>query len=203
MKSTEPPHAAYTAFASILTLADAHLCMNELKIQPEPPLQASSLKEFCYRQLIVPLLDLLRVGATPRKLAWSLAVGVAVGINPLLGSTTLACLAIAFILRLNLVASQITNHLVYPIELLLFFVFIHVGDRIFHTGGLPLEKHSLFYAARHHPVATTRLLWTWEWHALIVWFGCALLLTPILALLFTPILERMMCSLEEQRAAAK
>jgi len=168
--------------------------MNEVKTQFDQPVRTSSLKEFCYRQIVQPLLDLLRVGATPRKLAWSLAVGVAVGINPLLGSTTIACLAIAFLLRLNLIASQITNHLVYPIELLLFLVFIRLGDLLFHTGGLPLEKHSLFYAARHHPWATTKLLWMWEWHALIVWVAFALILTPVLALIFRPMLERLMRS---------
>lgn len=173
--------------------------MNQNENQSAPEPQPSALKEFCYRQLAVPLLNLLRVGATPRKLAWSLAVGVAVGINPLLGSTTVACLAIAFVLRLNLVASQITNHLVYPLQLLLFLAFIHLGDFMFHTPGLPLEKHSLFYAARHHPLATTRMLWMWEWHALIVWFVVALALVPVLAFLFTPMLQRMMRSVEEQR----
>lgn len=168
--------------------------MDELKTQPDESAPTSSVNEFCYRQIVLPLLDLLRRGATPRKLAWSLAVGVAVGINPLLGSTTVACLAIAFLLRLNLIASQITNHLVYPIELLLFLVFIRLGDLLFHTGGLPLEKHNLFYAARHHPWATTKLLWTWEWHALIVWLAFALILTPILALIFRPMLERLMRS---------
>lgn len=177
--------------------------MKEFESKPDQTLQSSTLKEFCYRQIARPLLDLMRVGTTPRKLAWSLAVGVAVGINPLLGSTTLACLAIAFLLRVNLIASQITNHLVYPLELLLFLVFIRLGDLLFHTGGLPLEKHSLFYAARHHPWATTKLLWTWEWHALIVWFAFALILTPVLALIFCPILERMMRSLKQPASAAK
>lgn len=171
---------------------------NQSKSDASPP-QPNTLKEFCSRQLAAPLLNLLRVGVTPRQLAWSLAVGVAVGINPLLGSTTVACLAVAFVLRLNLIASQITNHLVYPLQLLLFFAFIRVGDFVFRTGGLPAEKHSLFYAARHHPLATTRILWKWEWHALIVWFVFALVLAPVLALLFTPILRRMMRSVERQR----
>jgi uncharacterized protein (DUF2062 family) len=168
--------------------------MNELKTQPAEAQPTSSVKDFCYRQIVLPLLNLLRMGATPRKLAWSLAVGVAVGMNPLLGSTTIACLAIAFLLRLNLIASQITNHLVYPLQLLLFLVFIRVGDLLFHTGALPLEMRSLFYAARHHPWATTKLLWTWEWHALTVWFAFALILTPILAFVFAPLLERLMRS---------
>jgi len=70
---------------------------------------------------------LLRKGADPDKLAWSLALGVVVGVNPLLGSTTLVALGLASVFRLNLVASQVGNHAMYPVELLLFPVFIKVG----------------------------------------------------------------------------
>jgi len=146
---------------------------------------------FFQRRLITPILDLLRMGATPEKLAWSLAAGLIIGINPLLGSTTLVCLLVALATRLNMVASQIANHLVYPLEIALFFVFIRVGDRIFHTGHLPLEGHALIHEARIHPIETTRMLWSWEWHALLVWAGFAAFAIPLLATLFTPPLRRL------------
>jgi uncharacterized protein (DUF2062 family) len=149
------------------------------------------------RRIISPVMHLLRVGASPRRLAWSLAVGVAVGINPLLGSTTLVCLAVAFLLRLNLVASQITNHLVYPLQLAMFFVFLHLGDRVFHTGALPLGKEAMLAGMRHHPLATTRLLWSWEWHALVVWAIFAMLGTPILVAVLTPALKRLLVTIHE------
>ena len=153
------------------------------------------------RRLIGPLLHLLRVGASPRRLAWSLAVGVAVGVNPLLGSTTVLCLAVAFVLRLNLVASQISNHLVYPLQLALFFVFIHIGDTVFHTGALPLGREAMLSGMRHHPLATTRLLWTWEWHALAVWLLLMCLAVPVMAALLTPVLRRLLVTLKEQPVA--
>ncbi len=83
-------------------------------------------------------MGLLRMGADPDKLAWSLALGVVVGVNPLLGSTTLVALGLASVFRLNLVASQVGNHAVYPLEILLFPVFIKVGDVVFGTEKLPL-----------------------------------------------------------------
>ena len=151
------------------------------------------------RKVIDPVIHLLRVGCTPRKMAWSLAVGIAVGINPLLGSTTVFCLVVAFALRLNLVASQITNHLVYPLQLALFFVFLRIGDKLFHTGPLPLSRHELFEGVRHHPLTTTHELWRWEWHALVVWLVCVLVATPLLALLLTPVLRGLLHKVQTEQ----
>jgi uncharacterized protein (DUF2062 family) len=166
---------------------------------PTDPEPGTSLFQ---RRIITPLLDLLRVGCSPRKLAWSLAAGLVIGINPLLGSTTLVCLLLAFVLRLNLVASQIANHVVYPLQLALFLIFIRIGDKFFHTGRMPLSGHALFYGARHHPLATTRLLWTWEWHALIVWAIFSAIAAPAIALILTPMLHRLLHRLHKHPVPA-
>jgi uncharacterized protein (DUF2062 family) len=160
---------------------------------PLPPRQLPNpverLRRWLDRRVAAPLLYLLRHGASPEKLAWSLAVGVACGINPLLGSTTLVCLAVAAPLRLNLIAAQISNHLCYPLELALFFVFIRLGDRLFGTPHLKLGREALLHAFHDHPWTTTQALWTWEWHALIVWLLASLILTPVLALCLMPLLR--------------
>ncbi len=176
--------------------------MSQFSIPFEPPNSQEDHPSFFQRRLIAPLLELLRVGASPEKLAWSLAIGFVIGVNPLLGSTTVVCLLVAFAARLNMVASQIANHLVYPLEVALFLVFIKLGDLIFHTGKLPLEGHALFHAARHHPFATTRILWAWEWHALIVWAVFAAVAAPILATVFTPMLRRLHHRIHKHPTAA-
>ena len=169
--------------------------MADRTLPPLKPNLAQTLHATLQRHIIAPLLNLLRVGASPRKLAWSLAVGFAVGINPLLGTTTLACFIVALLLRLNLVASQISNHLVYPLQLALFFVFIRIGEAAFGTGPLPLGRNALLTSIRHHPLSTTRLLWTWEWHALIVWFAIVSITTPLFVALLTPLLQRLLLSM--------
>jgi uncharacterized protein (DUF2062 family) len=138
-----------------------------------------------------PVVGLLRMGADPDKLAWSLALGVVVGVNPLLGSTTLVALGLASAFRLNIVASQVGNHAVYPLEWLLFPVFIKLGDLVFRTDNLPLQGHDLWYAAKHHPWHTTRILWRWEWHALVVWAVFAVVAAPLIAKGSEPMLRRM------------
>jgi uncharacterized protein (DUF2062 family) len=138
-----------------------------------------------------PVVGLLKHGADPDRLAWSLALGVVIGINPLLGSTTLAVLALAAIFRLNLVASQVGNHAMYPMQLLLFPVFIKLGSMVFGTQKLPLHGKELFEAVKRHPWDTTRLLWNWEWHALIVWVMVAAVALPAIAMGIKPVLEKM------------
>ena len=137
------------------------------------------------------MMGLLRRGADPDTLAWSLALGVVVGVNPLLGSTTVAVLGLAALFRLNIVASQVGNHAMYPVEILMFPVFIKVGSVIFGTPRVPLAGKALWGAVKHHPLDTTRLLWSWEWHALVVWAMFAVVAAPAIALGSEPMLRKM------------
>jgi uncharacterized protein (DUF2062 family) len=142
-----------------------------------------------YRRIALPVLALLRMGASPEKLAWSIAVGLLIGINPVLGTTTILCLALAFIFRLNVAASQLGNHVVYPLQLILIIPFIRIASRVFHTAPMPLSANELLHAAREHPVALSRQLWLWEWHAFLLWAAVAAVAIPIIALVITPVLR--------------
>ena len=149
------------------------------------------------------MVGLLSTGADPDKLAWSLALGLVVGVNPLLGSTTVLVLGLAAVFRLNIVASQVGNHAMYPFEILMFPVFIKLGDLAFGTEKLPLEGHALWYAAKHHPWDTTRLLWSWEWHALVVWGMFGVVAVPVLKVAMRPVLARMLDALHHEPIVEK
>jgi hypothetical protein len=139
-----------------------------------------------YRRVVLPVLALLRMGASPEKLAWSIAAGLLIGINPILGSTTILCLALAVVFRLNVAASQLGNHIVYPLELILVIPFIRIASRVFHTAPMPLSANELLHAAREHPLALSHQLWQWEWHAFLLWAAIAAVSIPIIALAITP-----------------
>lgn len=145
---------------------------------------------------MLPILALLRMGATPRRLAWSIAAGLVIGINPVIGTTTALCLAAAFAFRLNVVASQIANHAMFPLELLLVIPFIHLGSRVFHTVPMPLSPHMFLRAARVAPLALTRQLWLWEWHAFAVWAIVSVIAAPLIALALTPLLQRLLTRIQ-------
>jgi hypothetical protein len=141
-----------------------------------------------YRRLVLPILALLRMGATPRRLAWSIAIGIVVGLNPVVGTTTALCFAIAFAFRLNIAAAQIANHAMFPFEVALVIPLIRLGSRVFRTSAMPLTAGVFMEHARHTPLALIRLIWVWEWHAFLLWLLLAALAAPLIAVSLTPVL---------------
>ncbi len=145
-----------------------------------------------FRRTVLPVLALLRLGNSPERLAWSIAAGALIGINPVLGSTTVLCLAAAFLFQLNIPASQIGTHVMYPLELALLLPFLHVGTRLFGTAPLAMSHRVMLNEARHSPINLLRQIWMWEWHALIVWAVFAAIALPTLAGLLTPVLRKLL-----------
>src|ERR1700722_7604181 len=139
-----------------------------------------SIREFLRCRILHPLLRLLRGGVTPRRLAWSLALGIVVGINPSVGLTTLIVVMLAWTLGLNQIASQIGVHAVAPLHLLLFVPFIELGVHLFHTRRLPLSRQQIEHLS-HHPWRLVHAIWQWEWHALIVWGVVAAVAMPLIS----------------------
>jgi uncharacterized protein (DUF2062 family) len=114
-------------------------------------------------------------------MAWSLALGMVVGINPSVGLATLFMILLAWIFGLNRLASLIGVHVVTPLHLLLFIPFIELGVYLFHTGKLPVDRKQLEHLS-HHPWKLLHEIWLWEWHALIVWAVVGAIATPLLAM---------------------
>ncbi len=140
----------------------------------------SPVREFCWCHILKPILRQLRGGITTRRLAWSLAIGVIIGINPTVGITTLAAILLAWIFRLSKAASLIGAEVVAPLHLLLFLPFIELGVHLFHTHHLPMNRRQLHHLSKH-PIRMMHEIWSWEWHALVVWAIAAVVLTPIMA----------------------
>jgi uncharacterized protein (DUF2062 family) len=152
-----------------------------------------------YRRLVLPILALLRMGATPRRLAWSIAVGLLVGVNPLVGTTTVLCLALSFAFRLNIVAAQIANHAMFPLELALVVPFIRLGSKVFRTSAMPLSAGVFLDHARRAPIVLLRQVWLWEWHAFLLWMLIAIAAAPLIAITLTPILERVQARIQRHQ----
>jgi uncharacterized protein (DUF2062 family) len=123
----------------------------------------------------------MRGGVTPRRLAWSLALGIVLGINPSVGITTMLVVLVAWAFGLDQVASQVGVHAASPLHLLLFIPFMQLGVYLFHTRRLPLTRRQIEHLS-HHPVRLFHAIWQWEWHALIVWGIVAAVAAPLLAM---------------------
>lgn len=77
----------------------------------------------------------LRQGMSPRRLAFTIAVGFAVGCIPVVGIPTILCAALAMALRLNLPAIQAANYAAMPLQLILIVPFVRFGGWMFGRGG--------------------------------------------------------------------
>lgn len=159
---------------------------------PSPDQLRSRRQTWLRRTVTGPVLRMLRHGASPRRLAWSLAAGFVIGINPIIGSTTVTTLAVTHMARLNHTASQVGTHTAYPVQLLLLLPFLRAGAMLFRSDPIPLQAAEILSLVREHPLQVVRLLWTWEWHALVVWLAFAAVLMPVLAFLLRQVLQRTM-----------
>ena len=145
---------------------------------------------FLHRRLIRPVIELLRQGVTPEKIALSIVFGITLGVFPVLGSTTALCAIAALAFRLNLPAIQIVNYFVYPLQIALLIPFFRLGEKLFGAHHLPLSVPQI-YAMIHASVSgAIRALWTTTWHAIVVWCLLAPVAGVVLYLILAPALRR-------------
>jgi uncharacterized protein (DUF2062 family) len=149
---------------------------------------------FLRRRITRPTLELLRQGVTPEKMALSLALGVALGVFPVLGTSTALCALVGFIWRLNLPAIQIANYFVYPLQIALLIPFFRAGEKLFGAPHLPLSAAQILAMVHASFWGATRFLWTTMWHAALVWCLIApafvAMLYAILTLILRPVARK-------------
>ena len=141
------------------------------------------------RRIGEPVFRLLRTGLDPRSLAWSLAAGLALGVYPLPGSTTLLCVAAAHVFGLNLPAMQLANYSAYPLQLALLIPFLRLGARLFRAAPIAHSLPTLIAAIKANPTGTLLHMGSMFWHATLVWALLALPVMVLLAFLLRPPLE--------------
>lgn len=118
---------------------------------------------------------LLLQGHSRRRLAWALALGVTLGLAPLVWGTTLLCLLLAVVLRLPIVAVQAANYAVYPLQIALLFPFLTVGQYLL-ASGQPEVLTRLRETLTVDPLLCARLFWQVNLRGMAVWLVVAPLL---------------------------
>jgi uncharacterized protein (DUF2062 family) len=94
---------------------------------------------FWKRRVVAPIVNQLRQGITPERIALTIALGLLLSIFPILGATTLLCGLAALLLRLNQPIIQLINYLAYPLQLLLLIPFYRAGETLFRQPHIPLS----------------------------------------------------------------
>ncbi len=149
------------------------------------------LKKFGDWKVVHRILDLLKQGITPEKIALCTALGISIGIFPVLGSTTLLCTLAAFIFKVNLPLIQLVNYLAYPLQLLLILPFIRAGEFLFREAPITLAVPQMLQMIRQDVLGAIRSLWTVTLHAMAVWLFIGPLLTVILTRILTPVIRKL------------
>lgn len=141
------------------------------------------------RKLINPVITLLKQGITAERLAFSMALGFAIGSFPILGTTTVICTAIALAFRLNFPAIQIGNWLAYPLQIILVVPFMLMGEYLLgkHSGGTTPVIAKLSLADLPNSL---RLMSHTAVHGVIVWSFIAPAMVLLLYLIFLPLFKK-------------
>jgi uncharacterized protein (DUF2062 family) len=127
------------------------------------------LNGFLQRKIITPVGDLLRQGVTPEKIAAAVAIGVVLGVFPVLGSTTLLCTVAATLLRLNLPLIQAVNFVIYPLQLILLIPMLQLGQRTFGAPPLAISLAGVLAMARASVWNTVATLGAATGRAVVIW----------------------------------
>jgi uncharacterized protein (DUF2062 family) len=156
---------------------------------------------FFRRRIARPIVELLRQGVTPEKMALSLALGVALGVFPVLGTTTALCALVAFVWRLNLPAIQIVNYFVYPLQIALILPFFSAGEKLFGAPHLPLSVPQIVAVVHASFWGATRFLWTTIWHAAVAWCLIAPVFVALAYVILVALLRRIARRHTEEKMA--
>jgi uncharacterized protein (DUF2062 family) len=132
----------------------------------------------------------LKCGISPRQLAFTLALGFAIGCIPLFGVTTGICALLAMVLRLNMPAIQAANWLAMPLQLILLYPFLRLGQWMFSRQAIGFSQSQVLSQLESAPWHAVEQMSGLFGHALLAWLltaGPALLLMTVL---LTPLMHR-------------
>ena len=153
---------------------------------------AAAAPSWFRRRIIIPLFEVLKSGATPEGIALSLAFGLTGGVFPVPTVTTLACIVLAWLFRLNFPAVQITNLLMTPLNLATFIPFIRGGEWLF--GVERVELSLAFFRAE--PVAAIGVFWKSLLIGCLCWLVFLPCATALLYVILKPIVRRLMAGMK-------
>jgi uncharacterized protein (DUF2062 family) len=126
-------------------------------------------RRFWQRWLIDPIMRQLTQGVTPAKIALSLAVGSALALFPILGTTTALCILAGITLGLNQPIIQGVNALCFLVYFPLMVVFIRLGDTLAGSTGSSLNIPLMISLFGHHPREFFREFGVTGLHAILGW----------------------------------
>jgi len=152
---------------------------------PTPVAQPPAPPTGFLRARLAGVLAAMGQGHTPEKIALSVALGVTLGLFPIFGTTTLLCVGAAVALRLNHPAIQITNQIMYLVQIPLIVVFIRMGESMLGVAPSPFSAATMLAELRAHPVSLLERFGAAGLHGILGW---AMVAPVVVALTYAALL---------------
>ena len=133
----------------------------------------------------------LAQGITPEKIALTIALGLNLGIFPILGTTTVLCLGAGLWLRLNQPVIQLVNWLASPLQLMLILVFVRIGEWLMRAQRVNFSIPELMRKFRESPVKFFQEFGLTGLHGIVAWLVIAPFLTALIYFTLLPLLKRL------------
>lgn len=147
-------------------------------------------ENFLQRRVVKPLLNLLRQGVTPEKLALSLALSATLAVIPAFGWSVWLCGFCAMAFGLNLPVMQAVNYFLYPAQIALLLPFFRLGEKLFRAPHLPLSVSQIYAMVHADLWGAIKFLWNTTWHAMVVWGLLAPFAAALMYFVLVPIFRR-------------
>jgi uncharacterized protein (DUF2062 family) len=159
------------------------------------------LRDLLKRRVAAPVMAQLRQGATPDRLALSLALGVVLSAIPVLGFTAVLCVGVAAALRLNQPAILAANYAATPVQAALYIPFFHAGAWLFGAPPVSFSLAQIRAELEAGAWATVVRYWDANLRAVGAWALAAPLAAGALFLVLRALLRRLPLPLAPAPAA--
>jgi len=143
-------------------------------------------------------------GITPRRLAFTLALGFVLGFIPVIGVPTGLCVLAAMAFRLNQPAIQLANYAAMPFQLALIVPFVRLGAKL--TPWMTREgvdiamlANSPWQVLQHSSTRVAAQLGIMAGQAMLAWVLVAIPVTLVLTFTLTGVLRRVPAMADKRR----
>ena len=152
------------------------------------------------KRLIDPLLALLRQGLSPSDLALCVALGIGIGLFPVLGVSTPALTVLALTLRLNLAAIQLVSYAISPLQLALIIPFMRLGESVLGSAPQPMTISAAMELLTQGVLYAIVTLWDAIIHATLGWLLIAPICIFVTYKILVPVFSRLSTTLNSGKA---
>ena len=143
------------------------------------------------RELVGLVVAQLKQGITPQKIALTITLGICFSAFPILGTTSLLCLAFGVWLGLNQPIIQLVNWLGSPLQMGLFAPFVRLGEHLTRSPRVSFSIPELIAKFRVSPLEFTREFGLTGWHGIVGWLAVTPLAGVLLYFIFLALTRKL------------